>query len=286
MNYKPALNIDQKCGFRYVSQPEGSSYRDIYETDFYEREKPDYLSKSELETVYWTLLWEQRLTRVENCSGKRGLVLDIGAGGGFFLKTARSCKWFISGIEPSRIARKFAQEKFDIHLDKGFLEEELIRIFSPDFINLCLVLEHMEDPRKILGILFKEMKPEAMLWIEVPNDFSSLQKVITNQLGKTQWWIVPKHHVNYFDFNSLGKLLEDVGFLEIDRMGSYPMELFALMGKDYIGDDEVGAEIHEMRMKMEMNIINEDPNILLNMYRSFARAGIGRTCNFLVQKPK
>ena len=53
------------------------------------------------------------------------------------------------------------------------------------------------------------------------------------------------------------------------------MELFILMGEDYVRDEQVGKKCHKKRMKFELSISDE---IRRNIYMSFAKLGIGRSC--------
>lgn len=276
---------DSQYGFFYVAQSKnGLDSKAIYKNSFYEIDKPEYLEKTESELNYWDLLWKFRLAQMESALGGTGEILDIGASGGFFLRTARSYGWRIVGIEPGKKAVEYAKAESDIDLFHGFLEDyDVIQQF--DAINLSFVLEHVENPKQFLQQIFELLKDNGVLWVEVPNDFNQLQKTIVNQLDKPEWWVVPEHHLNYFDFNSLSCLLKGIGFSELDRLSSFPIEIFQLMGMDYLADPQMGSEVHAMRMNMELKILNENPEILRNMYRGLASVGLGRTCNILVRKP-
>lgn len=149
---------------------------------------------------------------------------------------------------------------------------------------MALVLEHVRDPRDFLAKGLSLLKPGGYIWVEVPNDFNRLQQVIVAALNKSQWWVVPEHHLNYFDFESLKKLLEQLGATEVSRMGSFPMELFVLMGLDYIGNDAIGSQAHSYRMNFEKHMLAQDPQTLARLYQALAAADLGRTCNLLAVK--
>jgi hypothetical protein len=78
-------------------------------------------------------------------------------------------------------------------------------------------------------------------------------------------------------------LLAELGAEELERMASFPMEFFPLMGIDYIGNDRLGAKAHGYRMNLEKHLLAEDPTTLTDLYRALARAGLGRTCNLLAR---
>ena len=73
--------------------------------------------------------------------------------------------------------------------------------------------------------------------------------------GKRQekWWVAPPHHLNYFTRTTICNLVEKCGFTPIKVATTFPLELFIMMGMNYIGDDKVGRKIHEMRMEMELS---------------------------------
>ena len=96
---------------------------------------------------------------------------------------------------------------------------------------------------------------------------------------------MPSIHLNYFDHDSLSALLAGAGLVEIDRISSFPMELFPLMGMDYLGDREIGPRCHDMRMELIERIVAAGrQDMLVRFYRALASAGLGRTCCILARK--
>ena len=80
-------------------------------------------------------------------------------------------------------------------------------------------------------------------------------------------------------------LLAQHGLKEIDRLSSFPMEMFLIMGRAYVGHPEVGAECQELRMEFEKRLVaSGHSDVLRRMYRSLAQASLGRTCGILAQK--
>ena len=153
-----------------------------------------------------------------------------------------------------------------------------------DAIHMALVLEHVREPHDFLTRALSLLKPGGAMWVEVPNDFNRFQDVIVTALDKPRWWIVPEHHLNYFNFDSLSTLLKRCGAEEVSRSASFPMEIFVLMGMDYIGNDEIGSKAHAHRMAFEKKMLAHDSDTLAHFYGALARAGLGRTCNILAVK--
>jgi 2-polyprenyl-3-methyl-5-hydroxy-6-metoxy-1,4-benzoquinol methylase len=277
------LLIHRKYGYRFVA-PESQYNTEFYKMSFYEDEKPEYLEKTNNEYEYWAKLWSLRLELMSNEIGKPGRILDIGAGGGFFLRTAKSCGWSVCGVEPSELAVEYSRQNFKLNIDQAYFEQWVARSESFDAIHMAFVLEHIPEPVKFVDKAINHLKRGGVMWIEVPNDFNPLQKAIVGRLRKNEWWIVPRHHLNYFNFRTLSSLLKDRGLDVIDQLSSFPMEMFPLMGVDYIGNDQKGKQAHAMRIEFEQNLLGEDSNSLLSFYRSLALSGLGRTCNILARK--
>lgn len=288
MNEHPEFQLvkDPEAGFFRVSPtPDVETLQQLYSHEYYVRDKPAYLEKTAVELAYWQAVWQGRLLAMAAALGSAGRILDVGASGGFFLDYARDQGWEIAGVEPSLQSAAHARDQLNIDLFNGYLEEYQGEPGSFDAVHMSLVLEHVRDPMAFLKKALGLLRHGGVIWVETPNDFNVLQKVITTRLDKPEWWVVPHHHLNYFDFQSLDKLLNSLGAVTLDRLGSFPMELFPLMGMDYIGDDAVGAKAHGYRMNFEKHVIGQDPEILTNLYRALASAGMGRTCNILAQKP-
>ncbi len=216
----------------------------------------------------------------EHDAGPR--VLDVGSGTGELVAALAAEGFDAAGVEPSAEAARLARERGlavfagDLaayaasHPDDAF-----------DAIVAVNVLEHVPDPVALLGQLRDVLRDGGLACIQVPNDFSALQMAAQAKLGKPPWWIAIPDHVNYFDFDSLSALLRDSGFQVLERQADFPMELFLLMGLDYVGDPEVGDRCHAYRVALEMALA---PALRRRLYGALAEAGVGRNCRILARK--
>ena len=66
----------------------------------------------------------------------------------------------------------------------------------------------MPTPVDLIELAKKILRPAGVLCVKVPNDFSELQLAAQSQLNNEPWWIASPDHINYFNFQSLGALLE------------------------------------------------------------------------------
>jgi SAM-dependent methyltransferase len=223
-------------------------------------------------------LYEDIATILNDISpGRR--VLDVGCGTGDFVAFAVRHHFDAAGLDPAaEVVAGARKSGLDIH--QGNLEDlvhqphrELAGPF--DTIAMLNVLEHVPDPVAMIENCRSLLNPGGILAVRVPNDFSELQESAAAAIGKNHWWVVSPDHINYFDFESLERLLENLGFDVVISMGDFPMEVFLLMGHDYVGDPEVGPRCHEWRVRFDLNL---DSALRQKTYRALAAAGIGRNC--------
>lgn len=287
MSPKIQLSQDPRAGFWFVDPPPTlEELEQFYQHEFYQKEKPLYLEHTEREKDYWQSWWQLRLQYMSHLLGGSGRLLDIGASGGYFLEAAQNFGWEVVGVEPSKQAAAHARNRLGLDIFEGHFEHFEAKPNSFDAIHLSFVLEHVPNPRAFLTKAMLLLREGGCLWVEVPNDFNVLQETIVSRLAKDRWWIVPEHHLNYFDFKSLSALLAEVGAPERYRMGSFPMEFFVLMGDDYIGNDSVGKQCHAKRMRFEKHLLSYSPESLSQIYEQLAHAGLGRTCNIMGVKER
>ena len=271
-------------------RPTPEDLQSLYGERFYETDKSTYLEDVERERSYWDAIWSMRRQLIEAAlPSSRKRLLDVGSSGGFLLDHFAQYGWTTEGIEPSPNAALYAREHFGADVFCGELLD-----FEPsgapeearfDAIHSAQVLEHVLDPEACVTRIAELLVPNGVAFIEVPNDFSVLQEAAKETLGTSAWWVAPDHHLNYFDYDSLSSLLARNGLVEIDRLASFPMELFLLMGDDYVGQPEVGAACHQRRMRFEHALIDTGRiDALASIYRALGQAGVGRTCGILARK--
>lgn len=273
-------------------RPDAETLRSLYAERFYEEDKSTYLDDVERDRSYWDAIWGMRRRVMEDAlPGEGRRLLDVGSSGGALLDHFQQHGWQPFGIEPSPRAARYAREHFGLEvfcgelLDFGHDEQSEARA-GFDAIHCAQVLEHVLEPEACAERIAALLSPGGVAYVEVPNDFSALQTTARDRLGLRSWWVAPQHHLNYFDADSLAALLGRHGLVEIDRLASFPMEMFLLMGEDYVSDAARGPACHARRMAFERHLIDADRlDTLASFYRALARAGAGRTCGLLVRKP-
>lgn len=191
-------------GFLETSpQPSSEKLPDYYKSE-------DYISHTDsqrnlFEKVYHlvrSISLKKKLKLINSFSSESKKLLDVGCGTGDFLQTASENNWTVSGIEPNKQARKFANEKTN---DSVFEIEQLLKYeeSSFDVITLWHVLEHLPNLENHLKVFKKLLKSNGTLIIAVPNYKSYDAKYYK------QFWAaydVPRH-LWHFNKTSISKLV-------------------------------------------------------------------------------
>ncbi len=270
-----------RCGFIHVVPLPGfAEIRKLYQESFYEKDIPDYIPKFEREREYWFAVYHERLAVAERLLGKRAMrVLDIGSSIGFFLRVAKDRGWGTQGIEPSRTAARYAQKSGVETINDVVENVSAAQLGRYSLVHMSFVLEHVLAPHDLLDTCERLLEQGGVVCIEVPNEFSPLQEIVVNRMGKQPYWItdgIVPHHLNYFNHSSLRGLLERHGFKVVHETATFPMELFLLMGEDYVGNDDVGSHAHSKRVALEMHLLKGNSALKTRLYEKFAQVGIGR----------
>lgn len=278
-----------QCGYAHLlSLPDAKALKQLYEEEFYASDKPLYFDHYEQDAQWWDQVYRERLSYVEGFLGKnRRSALDIGSGAGLFLASGESQGWKMLGLEPSSGAVAYSQNR-GLSVVQGMLDAEAVASLGTfDFIHLSAVLEHVLEPGKFLGYTRQLMADDGVLCVVVPNDFNKLQLSLQEHDDYRPWWVAPRHHLNYFNFDSLRHLLKKAGFEVVRETSTFPMELFLLMGDNYIGSDELGRICHGKRKRAEMLLEKSGLGSMKSeLYDQFAALGIGREVVTYARKTK
>lgn len=268
------------CGFIHMDPVPGQAeLQEVYAEEYYRDEKPLFIERVIEDLDWWKSVYDERYDFLESRLGDgRRSILDIGSGPGYFLRRGMERGWNGLGIEPSRQAAAHAMT-LGVEVINGFFNEETAAAITRRFdaLHLSEVLEHVPHPDALLRSAAGLLSGGGAICCVVPNDFSPVQKVLTDRLGYGQYWLAPPHHINYFSFESLSALLERSGFRVIGRTSMFPIDLFLLMGDNYVGNDGLGRECHARRKQLD--IMLSDPGLAgfkKEMYELMARHGIGR----------
>jgi SAM-dependent methyltransferase len=279
----------EKCGFRHIIPiPSRKELVSTYSKQYYSREKPLYLKRAREDLEWWNTVYSERYERLEKLLPRTcRRILDVGSGPGYFLLHGRQRGWITKGIEPSKQAVAHSRG-LGLEIVEDFLTvRNAGRLGTFDVIHFSEVLEHVPDPKAMLEITKRCLAHKGLLHISVPNDYNPFQKVLREICGYKPWWIVPPHHINYFNARSLERLLVNSGFEVVMQTATFPIDAFLLMGDNYVGNDKLGRRVHQKRKTFEINLAKAGMSRLKrDLYSAMARLGIGREIEILARSRK
>lgn len=268
----------QTCQFKHVIPiPGPAELEELYEEKFYSKERPKYFKETEEDLDWWNINYQTYYQLFEKyCPGRKGKVLDIGSGPGYFLKYGKEIGWDVLGFEPSQQAYQYST-KLGLNIVNDFFNAEKAQKYGKfDVVYMNAVIEHLADPIGLIKDVKKVLKPDGLICIIAPNDYNPLQNILKNNLRYDPWWVAPPQHLNFFDFKSIKKLLERLDFEIVESTTSFPMEFFLLSGDNYVGNDELGRKCHQKRKIFEANMYKYGPDYLKLLYKFLADHNLGR----------
>jgi SAM-dependent methyltransferase len=213
-------------------------------------------------------------------------ILDIGCGNNLLSYLFKSKGWREYIIEPSKDAGSYLK-RFELNVMNEPIEEVDIASFQDiSFINLQFVLEHLTSPLEILQQAYQLLSPGGIIRICVPNDFSEGQLAYMDHFEEKARWVCLPDHINYFDFNSLNKVLTKIGFNEVYRTTDFPLELLLMSGMNYYASEQERKKVHPFIANFEGALISTGrKETLQTFYETLAKADFGRNIYMYAIKP-
>jgi SAM-dependent methyltransferase len=270
-----------QCGFAHqYPLPTQAAVDAMYQQDEYVKlGQPDWFKKERGEIVNgdWNVAFKHRLSLMDADTP----LLDVGCGTGYLIDYYyHHARFFAQGIEPSPTARRevlYHTSVYDSYA--SFKQDDVQHPFRYN-IHMNLVLEHILDPKAFIRQYMQHLATDGKMVVIVPNEFNPLQQRLRGKHGD---WFVQKPHINYFTRDSLRRLLEECG-LEVTWQGAtFPMELAALVGFDYVGNDELGRKVHRWRLDFERKMGTKAFTLYAWLHRWL---GIGRETIAVAGWPK
>ena len=215
---------------------------------------------------------------------------EVGFGEGFLLNAALDAGYDIRGVD-------FSVNQ--IHELNDIIRDYVVASYSPldhflslddEFSVICMqhVVEHLIDPFDFVKNIFLKIKPGSIVAVEVPNDFSCLQKyLVENGHIQSPYWVCPPDHLAYFTEDSLTSLFKSLGFLHQHTFGSFPIEVF-LLGEEsnYNKYPKHGKSAHQARCLFD-NFLFETMGLeaMYYLYSTQQMCKISRSITCIFQKP-
>jgi SAM-dependent methyltransferase len=204
-----------QCGLIYVS-PRPSLDETV---QLYWGDQAHISSESHISDAFQKRLYARHNLRVIRPVVKRGALLEIGAGAGYFLDEARKTGFHPFGLELNPVQAGFIRTELKIPCEESPLSTSLFEGKKFDVVYHCDVIGHFFDPIADFRLMNTIMKDGAFLIFETGN-LGDVDKLYFKYFQRFQY----PDHLFSFSTDSLSKLLDRTGFevLEIYRYSILP----------------------------------------------------------------
>ena len=153
------------------------------------------------------------LTLIEKSyDSRRGKLLDIGCGHGFFLQMAKNRDWEVYGIDLCEPAVAYAISN-GLDVSSTPLFEKNYRDAEFDAITMFYVLEHLPDPIQYLKEACRILKPGGLILLRTPHTTPIIKMLKTLSIPN-RLYDAPSH-LNDFSPCTIKRILQKTGFTDI-----------------------------------------------------------------------
>jgi len=199
---------------RLSPQPEPAELENYYPKNYWFT--PEASAASRLEEMYRRFVLLDHIRFVERAlreSGESGPALDVGCGGGLFLRMLRDRGFRAIGLDFSLDAARAAWTSNHAPAACATLSLAPFRERSFSAITMFHVLEHLYDPRSYLRAAHDLLQPEGRLIIQVPNAACWQFRLLGAAWNGVD---IPRHLYDYRP-PDLDRLLDSCGFRVLRR---------------------------------------------------------------------
>jgi SAM-dependent methyltransferase len=135
-------------------------------------------------------------------------LLDVGCNIGTFLQEAKTEGFIVTGVEPDRKAVEIGVGS-GLNIQCGYLHEMDFEESSYDVITLFEVIEHLQEPIRMMQECHRLLKPSGMVFMTTGNTQSWTVKFLKE---KWDYFDLALGHISFFNPTSIARLAERGGF--------------------------------------------------------------------------
>ena len=199
---------------------------------------------------YYRWFLEQCLSILRRTGKRNPRILDVGCSCGVFMRCLKDLGYGnVQGIEINPQAAEAGSNELGVPIISSPVES-LPDSEKFDLILAFALLEHVQDPKALLGMLKNRLEKGGSVFFIVPN-FSSLLRSV---MGKKWLWYMPPLHLHHFTIQSMQKMIVARGFkiLKLTTMntGTYLFLVYCfLFGSSKVQEASSGSSISIKWMK-------------------------------------
>jgi 2-polyprenyl-3-methyl-5-hydroxy-6-metoxy-1,4-benzoquinol methylase len=273
--------------YSLVEQPTFKELEEYYANKYYQSDEGPYQNSYSIQEVeYINNKITQKYQKLRQLGFIKELgsysLLDIGCGEGFALNYFMKKGWDVTGLDYSDYGCKSINPQCSKNLKKGDIYENIEGLIKKgltyDVIWLDNVLEHVLDPLYLLKRIHLLSSEVGVLVIEVPNDFSEIQKYLSENRHITDdYWIAVPDHISYFNYRGLINICSAADWSYGSILGDFPIDWFLFNEySNYNLNRNVGFAAHKARVEIENILHRISVDKTNELYQKMAELGIGR----------
>jgi hypothetical protein len=197
-----------KCGFVETIISNDLDLSAIYTEEYYDGGRKDGYIDYKASQVILEKEFEDLLLYIEKFVLNRGVLVELGSAYGFLLRKAKGYYNQAIGFEISSPAIEYC---VNIGLEvypASELKDILPKISPIDVLVMLDTIEHVENPKALLELLFRNMSSGGII-VLTTGDIASLYSRLT---GKSWRLMTPPQHLSFFSVRTMCKMLNDIGF--------------------------------------------------------------------------
>jgi len=152
-------------------------------------------------------------------------LLDVGCGNGRYLAQMRTLGWEVTGVEVDPAAAAQARAAFGLKVQTGTLFDAGFPPDSFDVVTISHVIEHVDDPLRLLHECFRVLRPGGRVVITTPN----ITSLGHRWFGSAWRGLEPPRHLILFSPRALDQLVGKAGFqrVELQTSGRLARSIYA-----------------------------------------------------------
>jgi len=205
-NYK--VVCCKQCGLVYLnSRPDSAHLAYLYENYHLRNGKREYS---------WAYLMEKNYREASKLLSRKfprkGKILDIGCGYGYFLERMNALGWETAGIDLSPKTISYATGK-GLNVVESSVENISFPKSSFDAITAFYVMEHLPDPYSAVKKIYSLLKPGGIFILRVPHTTPIVRFLLLFHI-KNNLYDTP-YHLYDFSPKTITLLLKKAGFTAI-----------------------------------------------------------------------
>ena len=287
MTIPDSLRLNEYGFYEVIEKPSPAELSDYYAKRYYQEGLTTYQAayppeelahiEGKLRLRHWVL------EQLRGSAAPTPSFLDIGCGEGWALAFFHNLGWKVLGLDYSTFSIERFQPALRDRLRPGDLYEQLAALQAEgqqfDVLWLDNVLEHVPDPAELLRRCRALVRPNGILLVEVPNDFSALQNYLL-EAGHIDrpFWVALPDHLSYFNQPGLRNLAQATGWHVVKVIADQPIDLNLLNpATNYVMNHEAGKAAHRARMEQDNLLLQTAPlPAVVAYYEGMAGVGLGR----------